>query len=1535
MNLFTTVPLEPIPISSNSAITTFSINPALPEGLLLDSASGTISGSVASTATTGTTYTVTATNSLGSTTTTVSFNIKDVADMTMGGFVACYWAGITECLTPSFNYFYKNAAQYCQHESKINFSDTWASELGSVWPGLDYRFLDYFSAYMYGYFNIQTPGTYTFYFTSDDGALFYLDDLESIFIDREGCRGSSTTTGTKTLTRGRHIFAIRFFEFNEAAVLKVEFESSDASISRMVADSNYLKVGGRGPTFISYPVVSGFTNADITTYQPTMSSGGATSWQINPPLPSGLSIDPTNGYISGRPNSVANSVHTVTASGYTGSGEAVVRVVIAAQPVTGLYTKYYTISDASFCSYKALSGNQIDIKVIKIDDNINHPNQNPIIPWTGLTADFSANFYVVWEGYLYHDAIGEWGMRITCDDGCKLLSTNNNELINHWGCHGYTSKDTTRAISSVGYYYYKIEYQQSGGAGGMRLEWRKPGEGWTDIPSDKMFHSPTSVVSYQYEMAHYFVNVPIEENRPIFFGTNTYSNFQVSPALPTGLVINPSTGIITGTPTTEINIGEYTITCTSGANTEKVIISMDVFFVLPPSGLSLTQGGLSVTTVTLNAFTAMTSITVVKSDPSVTVTSYSISPELPAGLTINSSTGTISGTPTVSLEATPFVVSATNSGGQAFLQFTLTVVGCKGVSNGQPWTNSYYTLKMFSGSSATVSLLTAGEAVSQCGTGSTDSNGNAILSTCSSTVTAGASITYCFKKEDVAKLRVVCTDEVGCRYQLTREDGHYFPALEAYDPLGFPPFTQTTDFPNTLPALTTITLSPASEINVYTGYPMDTISLSLNGAYKSISISPVLGEGFDLTDPKISGMVYSSGSINKVYTITATGEAGTATATLTLNFVECSEENGVGVITFEKQTYSYGNEESYTVSDSDGNVLLSASGFAAYSSYTNVLCLRSGTYNVHMMDTYGDAWGDASLTYLRVKDPSGTLIKEMSFVSGTGDSTNKNKYDSFSVIIVESAKVQWKVRLGKYDRDWYSPDYDSSKWEVKNNGIIGNWDGVTTAYFIYEFNLEDAFQYPLLQFSVYYRDGIAVYLNGQNVYLRNLPEKFNQNTGANGHYDDYYKRVGTAPGHQLRDGKNVVAIEMHKFASTGGDIYWSAYVVPLQGTCITRIDSGTITESPAFNQATETAAAAWDRSTGTNWIENALPAWTVWSYNYDRVEWVNKVILGSAKRYPESDPTEINIYGSNDGTSWDLMKNIKQVGIWSSRGETKEFMMMDHLNAYGHYKVEITKSYNGAGRTGLSVIDLQSCQLVYCTDNDHVWPGTLAGQSVTIDCAEGYIGERTRVCGNEKLKPQWLEADERECRSLNPPKKTVYIDFAIAVTEVTVETMLTGGAEAITTVLGSRYPILLSEMEAWKVKDITDNSVEQPITTTAVWVRITRASEGAGDILKAVTNGLADIAKDLKEYKSDYYPETASFSFYMTPMLSERKNLSAISVTLIVILVIVVLILAVIIGFWIWVRTKSKKTKNGAKQLRAGLGNKVKAQHLSGKQDRV
>ena len=1524
MVIFVGAPLEPIHVSLDAAVTSFSISPLLPEGMSIDATTGTITGTVSSVSTSGQEYTVTATYPGGSITTQFSFTIRESTEMSTGGFVACYWAGITECLVPSFNYFYKNSAQYCKMESKVDFSDTWESETGSVWPGLDYRFLDYFSAYMYGYFNVVAEGTYSMRLTSDDGSLMYLDDLTNVFINLDGCRPRSSSENSRVLSPGRHLFVISYMEFNEAAVLKLEYKIDGVIDTYTVADVNILKVGGRGPTFITYPFVSGFVNSDLVTYQPTMSSGGATSWTISPSLPSGITIDSTNGFISGRPVSPVNQVYTVTASGYSGSAETEVTIVITNAPVSGLYTKYYKITDASFCSYKALSGNQIDIKVIKVDEAINHPAQNPVIPWTGLTNDFSTNYYVVWEGYLYHDSIGDWGLRITCDDGCKLISLNNNELINHWGCHGMTSKDITRAISSVGYYYYKIEYQQSTTQGGMIFEWRQPGVGWTVVPSDKMYHSPPQYVSYNYEMAHYFVNVAIEENRPVFYAISTCSGFNVSPTLPAGLSINSASGVITGTPSTEINLGYYTVTCNSGSVQYKTTIAMDVFYVLPPSGLTLKQNGITVTSVTVIAFQAMADITVDTTGSTGTVTSYTITPSLPSGLSINAVTGTISGTPMVSLNTTVFAVSAINSGGSFFMSFSLTITGCQGTTNGEQWTGKYYTVTLLKGT-ATMTVQSEAGATLQCGTGQVNSaTGDAVMETCSRSLTADYtnSFVVCMDSRITRNMYISCTDNTGCKYQISREDGYYYPVITVYEMEHPQPYVHTDPFAQIVTPVTEITLTPP-EMIVYSGYPMDDCFVYPNGAYKSITVSPaIISGGLDPTNPVINGAVYGTGV--KVYTITVESEAGSQTALLTLTFEECLEENGRAVYTFEKKTYSYSNEESYAVYDSDGNEEYYLSASLANTIYTAALCLKTDTYTVKMMDSYGDGWSyTESGAYLRVKDPNGVLIKEFTFLSTETD--GKVKTDTFSVTVVEVSKVTWKCVLDSNPgKNWYDVTYDDSKWTEKVNGVVGTWSQ-ETIYFRYTFDLPNSDQYPLLQFSVYYRDGLEVYLNGIRVYLRNLPSNPSHKTLASSQFDDYYQRMGTAPGYRLRDNKNVIAIASHRHSTTSGEILWKAYVVPLSGTCITRVDGGTIAKSSFFAQATESAEQAWDGLTTTSWIEHGLPAWTTYSYNYDRVEWINKIILGSAIRNPNNDPTLIHIYGSNDGATFELLYTINKKGIWSDRSQLKEWMMMDHLTSYGTYKVEISDTLNNEFLTGLSVIDLQSCKLVYCT-KDGDWPGTYAGETVVIDCADGYIGERNRKCGDEQLQPSWGEADETECRSLNPPKNYAYIDFAIAV-NVTQETLTTeGGAEEMRTVIATLFDILPRLIEAWKIKDVgTDSEM-----MNAVYFRVTAESDDAGRILRAVSNGLTSIGETLTENMVKHFPKNTKFEFYLKPMLSERKNLNAVSVTLIVILVLIIIVVVGIAGFYIWVRTKSRKTKNGAKQLRSG---KVKAQHLEGSKD--
>ena len=71
---------------------------------------------------------------------------------------------------------------------------------------------------------------------------------------------------------------------------------------------------------------------------------------------------------------------------------------------------------------------------------------------------------------------------------------------------------------------------------------------------------------------------------------------------------------------------------------------------------------LSVSSRSGNQGSAITAVTATKSSHSQSVT-YSISPALPTGLSINSTTGTISGTPTVTSSATDYVITATNAAG--------------------------------------------------------------------------------------------------------------------------------------------------------------------------------------------------------------------------------------------------------------------------------------------------------------------------------------------------------------------------------------------------------------------------------------------------------------------------------------------------------------------------------------------------------------------------------------------------------------------------------------------------------------------------------------------------------------------------------------------------------------------------------------------------------------------------------------------------------------------------------------------------------
>jgi Putative Ig domain len=133
--------------------------------------------------------------------------------------------------------------------------------------------------------------------------------------------------------------------------------------------------------------------------------------------------------------------------------------------------------------------------------------------------------------------------------------------------------------------------------------------------------------------------------------TGTVSAYSVSPALPAGLSLDPSTGVISGTPLTAAPKGTYTITASNEAGT--ATITLNVMVLVPPTALTYPP-------VTGTVGAALTqAVPTLSGDADAFV----VFPPLPAGLMLDPATGIVSGTPTSARLPLTYVLTASNVGG--------------------------------------------------------------------------------------------------------------------------------------------------------------------------------------------------------------------------------------------------------------------------------------------------------------------------------------------------------------------------------------------------------------------------------------------------------------------------------------------------------------------------------------------------------------------------------------------------------------------------------------------------------------------------------------------------------------------------------------------------------------------------------------------------------------------------------------------------------------------------------------------------------
>jgi hypothetical protein len=151
------------------------------------------------------------------------------------------------------------------------------------------------------------------------------------------------------------------------------------------------------------------------------------------------------------------------------------------------------------------------------------------------------------------------------------------------------------------------------------------------------------------------VNSAITPLMPTVSGMVT--SYSVSPALPAGLTLNATSGVISGTPTTVTAQAPYTITATNAGESTTTKVSIVVVT------SNSTAPAVSYRSLFYTFTVGVAAQTITPYNQPGSPSSWSVAPALPAGLSLNPTTGEITGTPTVAASAATYTVTALSSQG--------------------------------------------------------------------------------------------------------------------------------------------------------------------------------------------------------------------------------------------------------------------------------------------------------------------------------------------------------------------------------------------------------------------------------------------------------------------------------------------------------------------------------------------------------------------------------------------------------------------------------------------------------------------------------------------------------------------------------------------------------------------------------------------------------------------------------------------------------------------------------------------------------